>query len=85
MVDGCNIGMIRVRELELIMKKKQAQSAMDPIESDAIEGDVDISLITYNLGLSYEERILQHEAAFELVSHLIRAREGHGTKPHELT
>ena len=44
-------------------------------ENEAIKFGVDIELIDYNLGLSFEDRLIQHQGALDLVFSLIEASE----------
>jgi hypothetical protein len=39
------------------------------------ESDIDISLLEYNLSLTYEERLEKHQYAFELLIEILKARE----------
>ncbi len=45
---------------------------MNPLE-DAIRAGFDLSLIEEGLGYSYEKRLLQHQAALDLVLEMERA------------
>lgn len=47
-------------------------ASMNPLE-DAIRAGFDLSLIEEGLGYSYEKRLLQHQAALDLVLEMERA------------
>jgi hypothetical protein len=48
---------------------------------DVLDGDVDVSLIEYNLSLTIAERIRQHDRALAMVNAFRRA----GAKAHGIT
>ena len=48
---------------------------------EAREYGIDLSLLDYNLTLTHDQRIEQHEAALELVRELVIAREALRAKP----
>lgn len=63
------------------MDSKRQQSTPSQTELDALQYGIDVSLIDYNLTLSYDERVRQHESARALVLELISAREALNSKP----
>jgi len=58
-----------------VIRDKVKQTEPSDAELEAVQFGVDINLIECNLLLSHEERILQHEAALDLVQELLIARE----------
>ena len=46
----------------------------DTDENNLHELDVDISLIEFNLSLTYEERLNNHQKAFEIIQEILLAR-----------
>lgn len=46
----------------------------NPSKTPNITTDVDVTLLEFNLSLSYEERLNNHQRAFEILQEIIKAR-----------
>jgi hypothetical protein len=63
------------------MSLETKQPNVSAVELDALHFGIDISLVDYNLRLSHQERIQQHEGALALVQELVAAREALHPEP----
>ena len=51
-----------------------ATSQDSPLANPCHNNDTDVSILEYNLSLSYEERLLNHQRALEVLQEILKAR-----------
>lgn len=56
------------------MPQKTPPLEQKPNQSEQSKETIDVSLIEYNLSLTPEERLLNHQRALETINELIKAR-----------